>query len=147
MHNFKYDDNGEFIDWSSEWDGKGESPFVDTLDYEQRNSTYRDYLSKFNPGDSSIQISYGEGWKVLQEDGSSTDFEIQTYTYTREEVEAMHPDLILKINCICASNSITRAMCEMLVLNVEQIEGGYSGNTEGNCYFKNVLGCLSLLWD
>lgn len=147
MHNFKYDDNGDFIDWSCEWDGKGESPFRETQDYEEASLIYRDYCTKFEPGKDTMDIVFGRGMNSEAEDGSIRDFTLMTSTYTRAEVADMHPDLILKINCICASNSITRAMCEMLVLTEEHIEGGYSGHTVGTGYFSNVLGCLSRLWD
>ena len=137
MHNFKYDDgtSGEFLEWSAEWDGEGESPFCRTVDYLDAAEVYKESKGKLGDRDYFVIPPH----PLL--------FENKPRIVTREEIEAGHPDLLLKVNCICANNSITRAMCEMLSLTEEVIEGGYSGHTEGASYFRAVLGCLSNLWD
>ena len=140
MHNFKYGDynsdgtSGEFLEWSAEWDGIGESPFSRTTDYIDAARSYEKDMEKLGDKDYFVEPPY----PLL---------EIGPRTVTREEVEAGHPDLLLKVNCVCANNSVTRAMCEMLSLSKEKIEGGYSGHTDGEDYFRAVLGCLTLLWD
>ena len=140
MHNFKYDDynsdgtSGEFLEWSAEWDGKGESPFSRTTDYIDAARRYEKDMEKLGDKD----------YYVLE---TCPMLDLDPIVVTREMVEAAHPDLLLKVNCVCANNSVTRAMCEMLSLSKDQIEGGYSGHTEAEAYFRAVLGCLSLLWD
>ena len=140
MHNFKYGDynsdgtSGEFLEWSAEWDGIGESPLFLTTDYIDAAEVYKESMEKLGDKDYFVDPPY----PLL---------EIGPRTVTREEIEAAHPDLLLKVNCVCANNSVTRAMCEMLSLSKEKIEGGYSGHTDGEAYFRAVLGCLSLLWD
>jgi len=140
MHNFKYDDynsdgtSGEFLEWSAEWDGIGESPFSRTTDYIDAARHYEKDMEKL--GDKAYFVE--PPYPLL---------EIGPRTVTREDVEAAHPNLLLKVSCVCANNSVTRAMCEMLSLSKEKIEGGYSGHTDGEDYFRAVLGCLTLLWD
>lgn len=134
MHNFRYNDStsGKFIEWSAEWDGVGESPFHCTLDYIQATARYQRQMGQLGDSDYIDLSLPGEDLP---------------YRLTRSEIEEDHPSLIRKVNCICANNAITRAMCEMLSLSQEQIEAGYSAHTDGEAYFQNVLGCLSHLWD
>lgn len=140
MHNFKYGDynsdgtSGEFLEWSAEWDGEGESPFCRTVDYLDAAEVYKESREKLGDSDYFVIPPHPL-------------FETPLRTVTREEIEAGHPDLLLKVNSVCANNSVTRAMCEMLSLTEDVIEGGYSGHTEGEAYFRAVLGCLSNLWD
>ena len=120
---YQTDEGKKYIDWEATWDGKHDDWCGDPGEVI--------FPEEMHPFSLTIDFEQKSAWFEKHKDDKEDN-----------------PLLIMNTGDVVADNAVTRALCEILSDPKKNIvESGASGNSDPYWYYRNLLGCLSRLWD